>query len=256
MIHNIFVHLALMKKIISGILVTIWRIWFILLAMVPILVFLPIIVISILREKWFPYFFKIARAWSHVIFYGMGFHFKKEIKQAIDPNKSYMFIGNHSSMMDIMLMLILVKNPFIFVGKKELGKIPIFGFIYKRTAILVDRSSPASRKAVYDNANRRIKNGTSICIFPEGGVPDRSVLLADFKKGAFRLAIEHQIPIVPITFCGLKEFFPFEWWYGKPAKIKVTIHKHIEVDSLTLENVNDLTKSSWNTIHEALLSCK
>jgi len=244
-----------MKKIIGAILVSIWRIWFYLLVIIPILIMMPLIVIAISKEKFFPFFYKIARVWAYIIYYGMGFRVKKEVKQQVDRNKSYMFIGNHSSMMDIMLMFILVKNPFVFVGKKELSKIPIFGFIYKRTAIMVDRSSPESRSAVFEDANRRIKQGTSICIFPEGGVPDRSVLLDSFKKGAFRLAIEHQIPIVPITFCGLKHYYPFEWFYGKPANIKVMFHKHIEVVDLALSDVNQIKDEAWELLHNDLLTC-
>ncbi len=245
-----------MKKIIGIILVTIWRIWFVILAAIPILIMLPILVIAVSFEKLFPFFYKMARLWAHIIFFGMGFRVSKTIKQKIARDKNYMFIANHSSMMDIMLMFILIKKPFLFVGKAELGKIPIFGFIYKRTAIMVDRKSPESRKAVFDEAQRRIHQGRSICIFPEGGVPDRSVLLDKFKKGAFYMAIAHQLPIVPITFCDLKEKYPFEWFYGKPAKIKATFHKHIEVTGLTKDDVPVVLEQSWNLIHEELLNCK
>jgi 1-acyl-sn-glycerol-3-phosphate acyltransferase len=245
-----------MKKIIGAILISIWRIWFYLLVLIPILIMMPLLVIAISKEKYHPYFYKLARIWAYIIYFGMGFQYNKEMKQLVDAKKSYMFIANHSSMMDIMLMFILLKNPFVFVGKIELSKMPIFGFIYKRTAIMVDRSSPESRRAVFEDANRRIKQGTSICIFPEGGVPDRSVLLDGFKKGAFRLAIEHQLPIVPITFCGLKKYYPFEWFVGKPAKIKVTFHEHIEVTDLTLGDVNQIKDEAWQLLHNNLLACK
>jgi 1-acyl-sn-glycerol-3-phosphate acyltransferase len=245
-----------MKKIIGAILVSIWRIWFYLLVIIPILIMMPLLVIAISKEKYHPYFYKLARIWAYIIYFGMGFRYNKEMKQFVDAKKSYMFIANHSSMMDIMLMFILLKNPFVFVGKIELSKMPVFGFIYKRTAIMVDRSSPESRRAVFEDANRRIKQGTSICIFPEGGVPDRSVLLDSFKKGAFRLAIEHQLPIVPITFCSLKKYYPFEWFSGKPANIKVTFHEHIEVTGLTLGDVNQIKDEAWELLHKNLLACK
>lgn len=245
-----------MKKIIGAILVTVWRIWFIVLAMVPIFIMLPIIAVTLIKETWFKHFYILARIWAHIIFFGMGFSYNKEVKELVDSKKNYMFIANHSSMMDIMLMLILIKNPFLFVGKKELSKIPVFGFIYKRTAIMVDRSSPASRKAVFDEANRRIQQGNSICIFPEGGVPDRSILLDGFKKGAFRLAIQHQLSMVPISFCNLKYYYPFEWLYGRPGRIKVAFHEHISVKGLTLDDVNDISKKSWNVIHTSLQDCK
>src|SRR5690606_20438248 len=108
-------------------------------------------------------------------------------------------IANHTSMTDIMLMLAVVKdNPFVFVGKQELAKIPLFGFFYKRTSILVDRKNTKSKQEVFEQAQKRLAQGLSICIFPEGGVPDENIILDEFKDGAFRLAIDHQIPIVPI----------------------------------------------------------
>ena len=68
-----------------------------------------------------------------------------------------------------MMMLKTSKNPFVFVGKKELVNIPVFGFFYKRVCILVDREDSRSRSGVYRRAQRRLNQGLSICIFPEGG---------------------------------------------------------------------------------------
>ena len=177
-----------------------YRIWFYILVGLPILILFPILLISISKESWYSYFFKIARLWAKFILVGMGFRWKIEREQIPDNTKSYMFIANHTSMADIMLMLVSVKNPFVFVGKKELANIPLFGFFYKRTCILVDRNSAKSRQAVFLRAQKRLKTGVSICIFPEGGVPEEHIELDDFKDGAFRLAINHHIPIVPITF--------------------------------------------------------
>ncbi len=142
----------------------------------------------------------------------MGFRWTIKREEKPEKGKSYMFIANHTSMTDIMLMLVTVKNPFVFVGKKELAKIPLFGFFYKRTCILVDRDSLKSRHAVFERAEKRLQSGLSICIFPEGGVSDdENILLDQFKDGAFRLAINHQIPIVPITFADNRERFSFDF---------------------------------------------
>ena len=108
-----------------------------------------------------------------------------------------------------------------------MAKIPLFGFFYKRTCILVDRSSPKSRQAVFLRAQRRLKQGLSICIFPEGGVPEEHVVLDSFKDGAFRLAINHKIPIVPMTFYDNKKRFSFTFFSGSPGIMRVKIHKFI-----------------------------
>lgn len=163
-----------------------------------------------------------------------------------------MFIANHTSMTDIMLMLAAVKNPFVFVGKKELAKIPLFGFFYKRTCILVDRSSPESRRAVFLRAQRRLKQGLSICIFPEGGVPDESVLLDEFKDGAFRLAINHQIPIVPLTFADNKKRFSYTFFSGGPGKMRAKIHKFIDTKGLTIDDTRALNQLSRSVILKQL----
>lgn len=222
-----------------------YRIWFYILIGLPIVLLFPILLISIAKESWYPFFFKIARFWAKIILIGMGFRWKITQMQSLEKNKSYMFIANHTSMVDIMLMLVCIKhNPFVFVGKKELAKIPLFGFFYKRTCILVDRSDPESRKSVFLRAQKRLKSGVSICIFPEGGVPHESVVLDDFKNGAFRLAINHQIPIVPLVFLDNKKRFPYTFFSGSPGKMRVKIHKFIKTEGLTIEHTEILNNTS------------
>ncbi|MCH2193858.1 lysophospholipid acyltransferase family protein [Kordia sp.] len=208
-----------------------WRAWFYLLVLIPILIFFPLLLLFTASEKLYPQFFWIARnLWARPILFGMGFFPKFKREAEIVKGKSYMLIANHTSMTDIMLMLIASKNPFVFVGKKELSKIPIFGFFYKRTCILVDRGSARSRKAVYDSAQERLSQGMSICIFPEGGVPKEDIVLDKFKDGAFRLAIEHQIPTVPMTFADNKKRFPYSFFLGSPGRMRVTIHPFLSTE--------------------------
>lgn len=231
-----------------------YRIWFYILVALPIIVLFPILLISILKESWYPFFFKLARFWARFILIGMGFHIKINKEQVPEPNKSYMFIANHTSMTDIMLMLVAVKNPFVFVGKKELAKIPLFGFFYKRTSILVDRSSAKSRQAVFLRAQRRLKQGMSICIFPEGGVPDESIVLDEFKDGAFRMAINHHIPIVPLTFPDNKKRFSYTFFSGSPGLMRIKIHKFIPTEELTINDTKQLNAKSRELILNALLA--
>ena len=164
-----------------------------------------------------------------------------------------MFVANHTSMTDIMLMLVAVKNPFVFVGKKELAKIPLFGFFYKRTCILVDRSSAKSRQAVFLRAQRRLKQGLSICIFPEGGVPEEYVMLDSFKDGAFRLAINHQIPVVPMTFIDNKKRFSYTFFSGGPGPMRAIIHNFISTEGLKTEDTKALNDKTRTLISDELL---
>ncbi|WNH08568.1 lysophospholipid acyltransferase family protein [Thalassobellus suaedae] len=235
-------------KFIKHIFWVLYRIWFYTLVGLPILIMFPILLISILKESWYPFFFKIARVWAKIILIGMGFNYRIESEQKPEKDKSYMFIANHTSMADIMLMLVSVNNPFVFVGKKELAKIPLFGFFYKRTCILVDRSSAKSRQAVFLRAQRRLKSGLSICIFPEGGVPEEHIELDEFKDGAFRLAINHSIPIVPITFADNKKRFSYTFFSGGPGEMRAKIHEFISTENFTVKDTKSLNENSRTII--------
>lgn len=255
-IHFCFLTFETMKgiKIIFWVL---WRVWFYVLMAIPILIMLPFLLISIISESGYPYFFRMARIWAKFILFGMGFYYKVERQQKLIKNKSYMIVANHTSMTDIMLMLAVVRNPFVFVGKKELSKIPLFGFFYKRTCILVDRNSSRSKNEVFKRAQDRLNQGLSICIFPEGGVPDdETVLLDEFKDGAFRLAIEHQIPIVPIVFADNKERFSYTFMSGSPGKMRVKILPFVETNGLTSENRKTLRDEVRQLIYKGLLEFK
>lgn len=230
-----------------------YRIWFYILIIIPIIVMFPVLIISVLKEAWYPFFFKLARIWAKFILIGMGFGWKIIREQKLEKGKSYMFVANHTSMIDIMLMLVAVRhNPFVFVGKKELAKIPLFGFFYKRTCILVDRSSAKSRQAVFLRAQRRLQSGLSICIFPEGGVPEDFVVLDEFKDGAFRLAINHQIPVVPLTFLDNKKRFSYVFFSGGPGIMRVKQHLFLETIGLTSADTKNINSTTRNIILNAL----
>ncbi|MEL4307118.1 lysophospholipid acyltransferase family protein [Joostella sp. CR20] len=243
-----------MKKIFISFLQLLYRIWFYLLMAIPIVIFFPILLLLTISEKTYPQFFWIARnIWANFVLYGMFFIPRIKKEQEIEKGKNYMLIANHTSMVDILMMLRVSKNPFVFVGKKELSKIPIFGFFYKRVCILVDRSSMKSRSAVYKSAQRRLKQGLSICIYPEGGVPDDlSVVLDTFKDGAFKLAIEHQIPIVPIAFLDNKKRFSYEFFSGSPGVARARVLPFIATEGLTAKDVASLKEQSRSLILKEL----
>lgn len=201
-----------------------WRAWMITIGLVfTILWGIPVYILSF-RKSHYKYCYFFIRMWAYCMYYGMGMRYKREnlSQQILDKNQQYVFVSNHTSIMDIMLMLILLPNhPLCFVGKKELVKIPIFGTIYKRICVMVDRSSARSRADVYRRCAEKMQGGFSIVIFPEGGVPDdTSIILDDFKDGAFILATKHNFSIAAFTFGGLKEMFPFNNKKGHPGRAK------------------------------------
>ncbi|WP_459210349.1 lysophospholipid acyltransferase family protein [Aquimarina rhabdastrellae] len=244
-------------RIIRYFLILLWRIWFYVLMALPLIVFFPVLLILTSSERFYPQFFVVARYWAKWCLYGAGFFPKVTHEATIDRKQSYMFVANHTSMTDIMLMLYCVKNPFVFVGKKELTKIPVFGFFYKRTCILVDRNNQKSRKEVFDSAQARLNKGTSICIFPEGGVPDdESIVLDSFKDGAFRLAIDHQIPILPLTFIDNKKRFSYTFFSGSPGRMRAFVHKAVATEGISMEDKRTLREQIRTIILNKLTSYK
>lgn len=207
------------------ILVYIWRVWFVVLGLVLTILVAPFAYFLFLSERYTMWGYKMIRFWCLGMFYGMGFRYEliKQTEKKIDPSKQYIIIANHTSMIDVMLPCILhPKHPICYVGKKELEKIPVFGAIYKKIFVSVDRKDPKSRAEVYVKCAQRIKEGKSIAIFPEGGVPDdTTIILDEFKNGAFSMAEEHNIDIIVYTFVGLKEMFPFDNKKGYPGRVKV-----------------------------------
>lgn len=209
-----------------------WRGWMVLLgAVLTIILGLPVLVLSI-RKKDYPLAYRLIRVWCFGMFYGMGFRYRLHslTDKKIRKDRQYVFIANHTSIMDVMLpCLLMPHHPLCYVGKKELVRIPIFGTIYKRVCVMVDRRSARSRADVYRRCAERMREGQSIVLFPEGGVPeDSAVILDDFKDGAFILAHKHQFPLLVFTFKGLKEMFPFDNSKGHPGRVEVYLNEILE----------------------------
>ncbi|MEN8790547.1 MAG: 1-acyl-sn-glycerol-3-phosphate acyltransferase, partial [Flavobacteriaceae bacterium] len=102
-------------------------------------------------------------------------------------------------------------------------------------------------------AQKRLGQGLSICIFPEAGVPDENVILDSFKEGAFKMAIAHNIPVVPITFYDNKRRFPFSFYAGGPGILRVRIHQFFNTERLQEDQKSELKETVRNVILKELL---
>lgn len=234
----------------------IWRLWFYVLMFTTIILMVPFLLILTAKESYYPIFWKLVRIWSKVLIYGMGFRIDLDADEVIDRNKSYMFCPNHASLMDPFVLIVLSKNPIVFVGKQELVKIPVFGFFYKRVVIMVDRSSPKSRKRVYEMAKKRLQNGVSMAIFPEGLVPAENVVLAPFKNGAFSLAIEFGTPIVPQVYFDGKRLFSWDFFKGGPGTFRVKQHRFLITENLAKADMLNLKQETFDIIYNELINDK
>jgi len=216
----------------------------------------PFILLLLSDEKYYGAFWKLMRAWSFFLIYGMGFRLRFDREEELDPEKSYVFIANHASLLDPWMMIASSKNPILFVGKKELVKLPLFGFFYKKAVVMVDRKDPKSRKKVYARIKKRLDEGLSIAIFPEGLVPTENVVLAPFNNGAFSLSIQYQMPIVPQLYFDGKRLFSWDFFKGYPGVFRVKQGKFIETNGLTMDNKDALKEQAFDLLHNELLNDK
>jgi len=201
-----------------------FRVWFYLAVFIATVLLFPFLFFSSLNAKTYKKFFYYARIWAKLVLFLCGYRTSVKWHEKPKAAGQYIICANHTSMLDIMLTFAIFPFPFLFIGKAELSKLPIFGYFYRRTNILVDRSSLASRKKSFDAAGVKLKEGLGVCIYPEGMAPRADVLLAPFKSGAFRLAAANNITIIPATFCDCKRLLPYDIFRGKPGKLRVEVH--------------------------------
>ena len=234
------------------IILFIWRAWFYILASIPVILLFPFLAISAIHPKGYNFIFWCARnIWSPFTLLFSGFYTKVDYEEELPVGESFILVANHTSYIDPFVMFQVSKNPFVFVGKKELVKIPIFGYIYKRAAVMVDRSSKKSRWGVYDRVDKQLSLGYSICIFPEVKYTDDTIFLNDFKRGAFKIAIDHQIPIIPMCFLDCKRKFPWHPRFGYPGQLRVKTLKKMQPPK-SISKLNDFKEQVWGIIFNEL----
>lgn len=170
----------------------------------------------------------------------------------IDPDKSYIFVANHQSSYDIFLTYGFLNHNIIWMQKQSLRSIPFVGFASEKAGhVFVDNSSPSKRAISIKNAKSKIVDGVSIVIFPEGR---RTIngKMGVFKKGAFHIAHDLKLPIVPITINGAYDVLKRNTFDLKPGKMELIIHKPLNTDNITEEDIPQLINKTENIIKSGL----
>ena len=234
------------------ILVYIWRVWFYITILIAIVLLFPFILITSQRASHYPSFFRLSRVWAWIVLVLSGFWPKVYWAERPEKGKLYIICPNHTSMIDIMLTLAIFPNCFLFIGKRELAKLPLFGYFYRKTNILVDRSSIMSSRRAFETAASKLQEGIGLCIFPEGGVPEESVQLARFKNGAFRLAVEHRVTIIPVSYPNNKAHLPYDYNRGYPGIIRAYVHPFLEPRDGGQEEINRLRSLCYDVVLSGL----
>jgi len=161
-------------------------------------------------------------------------------KEKLDRKQSYIFISNHQGIYDIFL-LFQIGQPIKWVMKQSLRKIPFVGLACEAAGyIFVDKSSAQAAAKTIHLAEEKLKNGASVAIFPEGS-RTRTGKMGVFKKGAYQMALDLKLPIVPITINGSYDVMPIDSYRINPAKMEIIIHDPVFIDEFHSENIRELT---------------
>lgn len=169
-------------------------------------------------------------------------------RENIQKKTSYIYVSNHTSFLDIPGIRLLIPGEFRPIAKKELLKIPVFGFIVRAATVVVDRSNAQSRKQSIEKLRDILKGGTSILVFAEGTQNRTKEILQPFKDGAFRIAIDTQLPIIPLVVIGAGPLMPPGKMDIKPGNIKVVAGEPIRVEGLTTDDVQTLKQKTFETM--------
>lgn len=216
------------------------------------IIFLPFLAIPIVFPNQFKLTGIINRWWARLLFFFVFLPFRVEYRSVLDKKRQYVFCPNHFSYLDIPVMGLNHANA-IFVGKSEMASIPVFGYMYKKLHITVDRSSLKSKFNTLKSSLQAIDEGKSLVIFPEGGiVTERDPVMGRFKDGAFRVAIEKQIPIVPVTIPYNWIILPADQFLLQWNPIKVIFHEPVETTGMTLDQVDELKNRVFKIIQAEL----
>ncbi|MDX9786640.1 MAG: lysophospholipid acyltransferase family protein [Desulfobacterales bacterium] len=170
----------------------------------------------------------------------------------LDALRAYVIVANHQSLFDIFVVYGWLGMDLRWIMKKELRKVPVLGLACEKVGhIIVDRSNTEAALASINAAKENITGGTSIVFFPEG-TRSRNGRLGAFKKGAFRLALDLGLPILPISISGTKNILPPDGLNLMPGRVTLTIHPPIDLSEYSIENLPELMERTRNAIESAL----
>jgi 1-acyl-sn-glycerol-3-phosphate acyltransferase len=241
----------------KGIVSLLWKCYVAVIFVIFAVVLYPFFWVLLSNKKWKKISFRLFVFWSWMMRIFCFYRVKKVIDSPL-PEGPYIVVANHSSYLDIFFMYsILPKHPFLFLGKGEILSYPIIRTYFKGLNIPVYRKDRSKAATSFTLAKKAVKEGWSLVIFPEGGIPDEgSPAMIPFKKGAFKLAKALDVPIIPITFTNHYKLFsdPTDLLGpARPGVSKVFIHDAIKTEAIAEMTELELLNVCFEKINESLL---
>lgn len=196
--------------------------------------------------------FTIIRYWAKVWLWAIGMPVKVQGERP--GHNRYVIVANHISYLDTIVIFPAVPGYFRPLGKKDISRIPIVGFIYRQIVIMVDRESQQSRARSLRLLWRVLKNEGSIIIFPEGTFNETGQPLKSFYDGAFRLAINTGTAILPIVFPDTTKRWHYSaWWKLWPGSNRAVCLEPVPAEGLTIEQLPELKQRVYELMEQALI---
>lgn len=231
------------------------RLWFAWFCLVTLLVTVPLSIMQIVSHQFWPTarnFKRWSGIWGRAIQRLVGITVVVEEQVKLDPDQPYVFVANHQNTLDIFTLAGYLPCPFGFVAKAELARTPILGPTIRQSAsIYIDRSDPRQSLASIQEAGRRIREGTSVLIFAEGA-RSYSSWLGPFKKGAFILAVEAGVPLVPVTLVNAYQFLDERHYAARPGTIRLLVGEPIPMVGKRRRDIPDLMDTVQAQMEQAL----
>jgi len=197
----------------------------------------------------------ICRYWDNAWLWLIGIRHENIYLSRPDPARRYVFVSNHISYLDIPIILQAVRrNRFRVLGKAEMTRMPLFGFIYSRAVVLVDRSTADARSRSVRELKTMLAADRSVFIFPEGTFNETGRPLKAFYDGAFRIAIETQTPLQPILFVDTYDRMHYSSLLSlRPGKSRAVFLPEIGVEGLTLADRPVLKQRVFDCMEQGLI---
>lgn len=185
--------------------------------------------------------YRICCLWGDLWFPLIGIRHRNEYQEQLSPAVAQIFVVNHTSYLDAALLVQTIRQPVRALGKVEIAKVPLFGFIYRKVIVTVDRSSAANRSRSVQVLKAVLRSGVSVLVFPEGTFNETGAALKDFYDGAFRIAIETGTPIRPVLLLdSWSRMPPGRWFSLNPGRSRAVFLPQISVEGLTKHDVSAL----------------
>lgn len=217
------------------------------------LLFLPLVYFGLSNPKRYRFAHAVRRVWGYILMLAACVKTRIVYEVPLNRKQAYMITPNHVSQFDIITLAAKLPLFFNFVAKAELEKIPLFGLWFRTLDIGVDRKDARKAALSYRKTLNWLEQGNSTVIYPEGTIPDSAPVMIRFKDGPFKMAIDKQIPVVPVTIIGNWQVMPDKGYLqARPGFVTVYVHAPIPTTGMQADDIATLRNRVFDIIAKKL----